>query len=124
MKKFILQFSFLICGIVLLQSCSKNNQETKYVNLDENIQAGSTYSLNLGTYADRTAVASITTQASDYTVSQLDKDAASGCSIYHFSTDSKTKEKQTVVLNLTGKKSGQCSRNDNKTVISINFTVQ
>ena len=124
MKKSILSITFLFCGVVLLQSCSKEKNNSKYVNLDESIQAGSTYSLNLGAYADRSAVASIITQASAYTVSQLDKDAASGCSVYHFSADSKIKEKQTVVLDLAGKNNGPCHHDDNKTVITINFTVQ
>ena len=124
MKKYILSIACLLCGIVLLQSCSKNKPEAKYVNLDESVQSGSTYSLNLGAYADRSAVASIATQASDYTVSQLDKDAGSGCSVYHFSTDSKTKDKQTVVLNLTNKGNGPCNHDDSKTVITINFSVK
>ena len=121
MKKYILRAVFLLCGIVLLPSCKKG-QETKYVTLNEAVKSGTTYSLDLTAYGERNAEVSITTQATDYTTSQVDRDTATGRNIYHFSTDTKIDEKETVVLNVKDNK-GHCSHDEQKTVITINFTI-
>ena len=125
MKKYLLPPVLLLCGIFLLQSCKKGGHDTKYITLNETINSGSTYSLNPLIYGDDDDVASITTQAVNYTKSQFDIDAA-GKNIYHFSTGSKVQDKETVVITLTENHDGRGGNNCNKTeaVITINFTVQ
>ncbi|MFT3911967.1 MAG: hypothetical protein QM737_21255 [Ferruginibacter sp.] len=122
MKKYILPI-IIACGILSLQSCKKEH-ETKYVNLDETVKSGETYSLDLNTYSGANARISIATQPTEFSVSQVDKDAVTSRSVYHFSTESKTQEKQKTVINITDGKSGRCSHSEDKTVITINFTVQ
>lgn len=106
-----------------LQSCKKEH-ETKYVNLDETVTSGETYSLDLNTYSSQNARISIATQPAEFTVSQIDKDAVTSRAIYHFTTESKTQERQKTVINISDNKGGRCNRDENKTVITINFTVQ
>ena len=113
----------IFCAIILVQSCTKPH-ETRYVNLDETVQTGSTYSLDLASYGNRNAIVSIVSQPTHYTVSQVDCDAATSGRIYHFSTDTKLAEKEKVVIDLSAKDNGMCSHDDDKTVITINFTVR
>lgn len=121
MKKFILLSCFAI-GIISLQSCKKE-RETKYVTLNEDVKSGTTYSLDLNNYAKSAFVATITTQPSGFTVSQVDCDATTRRNIYHFSTDTKTATQEKTVIEVKEKNNGRCSHDDEKTVITINFSV-
>ena len=125
MKKYILFPAILLCGIFFLQSCKKEGHETKYITLNETVSSGNTYSLDPGVYGDADDVASITTQAAHYTISQMDMDAASAKNIYHFSINTKFQDKETVVITLSenhqGRGGGRC--NHDAVVITINFTV-
>lgn len=113
----------LFCGIIFLQSCKKD-QEAQYVTLDENIKSGSTYSLDLSEYGERNAISSITTQALNYTVSQIDIEPVTGKPVYHFSSDTKTDDMETIVINVTGKRNGRCNQSNKKKTITIHISVQ
>ena len=124
MKKYILLPALIFCGIIFLQSCKKEGHDTKYITLDETIISGSTYSLDPAAYGDADDLASITTQAAHYDVSQISPDAVSGKNMYHFSIITKGQDKETVVITLNenhGGRGGDC--NKAVAVITVNFTV-
>jgi hypothetical protein len=127
MKKCLSFALFATAIFCMLQSCKKQDHKTQYVTLNETIQSGSTYILNLSNYGDEDDVVSITTQAKKYTVSEINKDAVTANNIYTFSVLQKTTEKQTVVITLKenhqrGSGGGDCNRD--KAVITINFTIE
>jgi hypothetical protein len=128
MKKYLLPCIILFCGMVLLQSCKKPGHDTEYVTLNETVVAGSTYSLDLSAYGDGDDEPSITTQATDFLVSQINKDAVTAKNIYNFSASIKSVGKQIVVITLKeghhrgGPFGGNCNRDE--AVITINFTIQ
>jgi hypothetical protein len=115
MKKY-LSFALLAASMFfMIQSCKKHGHETQYVTLNETIQAGSTYTLNLNAYGDADDVPSITTQAKSFTVSQINKDAVTANNIYNFSVAQKITDKQTVVITLKedhGNRGGSCNRDE------------
>ena len=125
MKKY-LQFTMLLIAVFfVLQSCKKPGHQTQYVTLNETIQSGSTYTLNLSAYGDADDEPSITTQAKNYSVSQIGKDAVTANNMYSFSVMQKASDKETVVITLKeqhGNRRGNCNRDE--AVITINFTVQ
>ena len=123
MKKYILLPAVFLCGIFLFQSCKKDHG-TKYITLNETVKAGSTYSLNVSAYGDADDIASITKQADHFAVSQIDQDAASKNSIYHFSIDTKFQANATVVITLSEDHGGRGHCNHDPAVITINFTAQ
>ena len=121
MKKYILSAIIIFCGILSMQSCKKPGHDTQYITLNESIHSGDTYTLNLRNYGDDDDAPSITKQATDYTISQINN------TTYNFSTTTKSLEKQTVVITLTEDHHGGfgACNNNNKTeaVITINFTI-
>ena len=126
MKKYILLPLVLLMAIVMMQACEKEDDETKYITLNETIKSGDTYSLEPGIYGDDDDVATITTQAANFSVSSITKDAATSKNMYHFSILTKVQDKETIVITLTenhgGRAGGGC--NEDEAVITINFTVQ
>ena len=126
MKKYILLPLALFMAIVMMQACEKPRNETKYITLNETIKPGDTYSLEPGIYGDDDDVATITTQAADFSVSSIAKDAVTSKNMYHFSIASKVLENEMVVITLKenhgGRDGGGCNRNE--AVITINFTVK
>jgi uncharacterized protein YgiB involved in biofilm formation len=125
MKKYIPLTLLVIAAFVMLQSCKKPGHETQYVTLNETIQSGSNYTLNLSAYGDADDEPSITTQAKNFTVSQINKDAVTANNIYNFSLAQKTTDKQTVVISLKEPQHhGGRDCNRDEAVITINFTVE
>ena len=127
MKKYILLPLVLLMAIVIMQACEKEHDETKYITLNETIKSGDTYSLEPGIYGDDDDVATITTQAANFSVSSITKDAATSKNMYHFSIITKVQEKETVVITLKenhGGRGGGAGCNDEEAVITINFTVR
>ena len=131
MKNNILLFTCLFCGTALLQSCEKEKNDIKYITLNENVKSGATYSLDVSSYQDKESLATIATQASSFTISQIDADASTGRNIYHFSTDSKSNAHEKVVIYIAEVKDdhhhGPCNHDhhDNapETVITVNLDV-
>jgi hypothetical protein len=125
MKKYIHYPLLLISMFLILQSCKKPH-DTRYVTLNETIVSGNTYTLDLSAYGDGDDKASITTQAKNYTVSQISKDAVSSNDIYTFSVTQKQADKETVIITLKedhrhGPSGGGCDHDE--AVITINFTI-
>ena len=125
MKKHLFTAVIVLLGIVSLQSCKKPRHETKYITLDETVQSGNTFALDLTSYGDADDIPSISTQATTYVVSQINKDAVTARDIYNFSSSVKAQDKQTVVITLTenhaGSGGGRCD--GAVAVITINFTI-
>ena len=126
MKKYILLPLALLMAIVMMQACKKEHHEAKYITLNQTIKSGDTYSLEPGIYGDDDDVATITTQAANFSVSSIANDAATSKNMYHFSIVTKIQDKETVVITLKenhgGRGGGSCNHDD--AVITINFTVQ
>ena len=101
----------------------KEKVDTKYVTLNENVQSGTSYALDLSVYGKNSSTATITAQPSNYTVSQVDQDAVTARNIYHFSSDTKIDTQEKVVIEVTEKNNSRCHHDDDKTVVTINFTV-
>ena len=127
MKKYLLAGLFFCCGILFLSSlssCEKLDPGTKNVTIDESVNAGETYSLELNKYGDRDSRPTIRRQAVHYTRSRIDRDPRTLDYTYSFSIDAKQQEKETVVIELSEDGGGHCNSHDSKTVITINLTVQ
>lgn len=123
MKQY-LRFPLLIVSLFfVLNSCKKPGHETQYVTLDETIQAGSNYTLDLSAYGDDDDQPSITKQAAEFSVSQISTDAITGRNIYTFSASQKNTVKQTVVITLKEQHRRGPDCNRDVAVISINFTI-
>ena len=126
MKKFSLLSVLILSGILLFTSCKKPGHETKYITINETISAGNTYALDLSVYGDADDQPAITTQAANYVISQINVDAVTAKNKYNFSTNTKSQDKQTVVITLTenhGGRGGSGNCNHTEAVITINFTV-
>jgi hypothetical protein len=125
MKKYIQLPLLIISFLFILNSCKKPAHETQYVTLNETIQAGNTYILDLSAYGDADDQPSITKQAASYVVSQISTDAMTAKNIYTFSDTQKSTEKQTVVITLKEQHRRPMGRNCNQdvAVITINFTI-
>ncbi|MBC7535609.1 MAG: hypothetical protein H7258_07955 [Ferruginibacter sp.] len=123
MKKNLPFLFTIFCGIFLLQSCGKISPGTKNITLNETIHPGSIYALDISAYGGNSSTAVNTKQADQFTISQIDLDAAAGKNMYHFSSDTKLNENQTVVILVKAKDAGRCGHDENKMAISINFTV-
>ena len=126
MKKFTILSVLILSGILLFTSCKKPAHETEYITINETISAGDTYALDLSVYGDADDQPAITTQAANYVISQINVDAVTAKSKYNFSTNTKSQDKQTVVITLTenhGGRSGPGNCNHTEAVITINFTI-
>ncbi len=123
----------------LFSACKKSNEEVKYITLNETVAFGAVYNLDLSQYGDADDVASITKQASKSNTSAIV--SAFGYS-YTAPTANVSKigstDKDVVEITLTegnrgnGIARGGCMSNggidrkkhDERTVITINFTIQ
>jgi hypothetical protein len=126
MKKRLLFTTFILSFAAFsIQSCRKDHDDVKYVTLNETVHSGDTYSLNLSSFGDSDDIASISQQAKNYGVSQLDTDPVTNQSIYHFSLATKLQDTENVQLTVAeGQHNGRgdCGHG-HKTIISINLTV-
>jgi hypothetical protein len=138
MKKNLLLFVAIFTVTILFTSCKKEKAgEDKITNitLDVSINAGETYNLDLSKYGDADDVATITTQAANYLVSEITKTAVIGN--YSFMKAGSPKAggngNETVVLkvaegqrgngNTRGNEHGGKQCHKDETNITINFTV-
>jgi hypothetical protein len=123
MKKYFPLPFLAIVLFFMLQSCKKHGRDTQYITLNETVISGNTYSLDLSAYGDEDDIPSITTQAKNYDVSQINKNAVTARNIYSFSVTQKTSDKETVVITLKEQHAGRGSCNRDEAVITINFTI-
>jgi hypothetical protein len=126
--KFTYTFILIAFAIVLTTpSCKKEQHGSKYVALDVNLVRGTEYQLNLSQYGDEDDIASIETQATDYTISEISTDASTAKYIYKYATAAMPKVSSTgqdnVVLKLSEPQRGCRGRHD-ETFISIKFRFQ
>lgn len=116
----------LFCGILFLVSCGKDRSVAN-VTLNETVQPGSTYALDLTNYGDIYSTSTITTQATNYSVSEIDKDPATRKDIYYFSSDAKEAHNEKVVIEVINKERGGCTQGGvshaGKTIVTINLNV-
>jgi hypothetical protein len=74
MKKILIFAVALLSSAILFTSCKKENtDEITNVTLDVSINAGETYKLDLSHYGDADDFATITTQATTFTTSEIAK---------------------------------------------------
>lgn len=111
-----------------LLSCTKNAHDSRgprSVTIDTTIASGSTYALDLKQYGDADDVATIKTQATNYTTSEIINAGTGFAPVYHFSAASaKTAATEQVVIAVTEGNHGQRHANCDSTLVTINFTIQ
>jgi hypothetical protein len=74
MKKIFIYSLAILSTIILFTSCKKEKtDEITNITLDVSINAGETYKLDLGKYGDADDVAIITTQATNFSTSEIAK---------------------------------------------------
>ncbi len=140
MKQFLRYAIGSLLIMSLFAACKKNNGEVKYITLNETVAFGAVYNLDLSQYGDADDVASITKQATKSNASAM-------TSIFGYSYTapaanvSKGITTDTDVVEITlnegsrgnGIARGGCMNNggngdrkghDERTVITINFTIQ
>jgi hypothetical protein len=149
---FFLMLTFFALS-VFTTSCSKlklgdrhgkhHNEETKYITIDKTLAFNETYTLDLNLYEDADDLSAITTQAVDFTISELTGSAALQNNVYAYMLAGRvdnvasavTPKTEQVVLTITegsradGHSGGRCGGNNShepevEAVITINFTIQ
>ncbi len=130
MKKNLL-YLFLILSLGFsIASCEKEHgkKETKYVTLDVILARGANYQLDLSAYGDADDLATIITQATDYTISEIVKNASTSKYLYNYTTATTPKFSSTgkdqVVLKVYEEEGERCRDKGEATIITINFTLQ
>ena len=112
-------------SIVSCKKEGRDRQEVKAVVLNETVAPGTTYQLNLSQYSDEDDLASIFTQASHFTVSEISKEGVSGNFLYKYIPKKPTKTGVTntdqVVLKVAESEE-KCDQD--VTTITINFTIK
>ncbi len=128
MKKILQSIIAVILITTVITSCKKENHhekdEVKNITLNISVDAGTIYNLDLSKYGDADDIASITKQATDFTVSEIAKQGIIGK--YSFMRNGSPKSggngTDVVVLKIA-EPVGRCKRVD-ETNITINFTIQ
>jgi hypothetical protein len=125
MKKQLYILAIIATAAFVFASCKKDNggdNEIKNITLNETINAGSTYTLDLSKYGDADDLVSITKQAIDFSVSEITKNLQLG--VYSFSKSGSPKTggngSETVVIKIY-EPAGR--RHYDETNITINFTI-
>lgn len=124
---------FIIFGFLLisLASCSKNmgrhEKENQTVSLDVTLARGATYQLDLSKYGDEDDLATIQTQATEFTKSEITNAAGYGKYLYTYEAASTPKVSSTdtdmVVLKIYEPEDRHhCG--DEQTLITIHFTLK
>ena len=126
--KLKLNFLLLIAVISFsLVACKKDHDEIKLVTLDVTLARGTNYQLNLSQYGDADDVASIVSQATDFTTSEIVNDPATSWYVYKYTAASTPKvpaiSSDKVVLKVS-ESSGGGHCGSKETDITINFTLQ
>ena len=116
-------YFLIVCG---LSSCEKSRgkDEIKNVTLNVTINAGSIYQLDLRQYGDPDDIVSITTQALNFSTSEIVKDTYLGKYTYTFMRAALTKTLNNgtdKVIIKVAEPSGR--RHHEETNITVNFTI-
>jgi len=134
MKK--LFFCSLVASTVLVSCCKEGvhphynynsgNYNSHSVNIEATIASGAEYQLDLQPYAGADDVATIKTQAVNYTTSEIVRTGIRSSPVYHFSavTNNKLPFSEKVVIEITGQNNGQCGQHHDGTLITIDLKVQ
>ena len=129
MKKIFYTISSLAV-ITFFASCDKHMDSvaTKHVTIDTALTPGQVYQLPLARYSDADDVATILTQGSNYTVSAITNLPRTFAPVYSYSANAaKVSLTDQVVLAVTeGNRNGNgnCRKNSDSTIITLNFTVK
>jgi hypothetical protein len=137
MKQYLRLAMASLVILSLASSCKKSNEEVKYITLNETVAFGAVYNLDLSTYGDADDVATITKQSTKSNASAIA--SAFGYS-YTAPAANVSKigsiDKDAVEITLTeeNRGGGRCGNGNNggrdrkghdeRTVITINFTIQ
>lgn len=128
MKQLLLLGAVTAIGLL---SCSKQHDRgsrgTNYVTIDTTINSGAAYQLNLAQYGDADDVATIKTQATQYTRSEIVNAAGGFAPVYYFSASTDPKMgalTEQVVIAITEGRNGRPHPCGDSTLVTINFTVQ
>jgi hypothetical protein len=128
MKKLLQPLVAILFLATIATSCKKENHhqrrdEVKNLTLNISVDAGVVYNLDLNTYGDADDIATISKQATDFTISEIVKQGIIGKYSFMRHGTPKTGGNGTdvVVLKIT-EPAGRCNRIE-ETNITINFTV-
>lgn len=119
----------LLLMFTVMQSCEKHDEGPKKVVLNVTLASGEDYRLDLKQYKKEGATASITRQASNFSISEIEAN-----SIYHYQAAAKTGITDKVVIIVSGQKQ-ECGNgqhddddddddDDDATNIIVNFTIK
>jgi hypothetical protein len=113
--------------LLLTESCSKDHQHvSKQYTIDTTLTSGTEYQLNLQPYGDGDDTASISTQATNFTTSEIINVTGIFAPVYHYLAETKAGLADQVVLAV---KEGNHGNDGNmhhaaSTIITINFTIK
>ena len=117
-----------IAAIALFYSCKKEGRgdhESKSVTLNVTLSAGTVYELDLSKYGDADDLATITTQAENFDVSEIYKSSVNGKYLYKYSVAAIPKTGFKGIDKVILKVSEPTGRpHCTETNITINFTIQ
>ncbi len=127
MKKTLSISTILLFTALLFNACKKGhhdkiNDKVNNISFDTTISAGTTYQLDLSPYSDADDSAKITTQATNFTISEINSTTTPIVYSFLQNTNSKIGEsrKEVVVLKIY-EPAGH--KNCHEKTITINFTI-
>ncbi len=127
MKKIIFSFLSFFCFTIIFISCKKENNhgkdEVKNITINVSVDAGVAYHLDLSTYGDADDIATITKQATDFTISEIVKQGGLGNYSFMRNGTPKTGGNGTDVVVLKIAEPAD-RKHYEETNITINFTIQ
>jgi hypothetical protein len=119
-------YMLVLSTAISFTACKKaGHGETKNITLNASVAAGTDYQLNLAPYGDADDVASITIPATNAAVSRIENAPTGFAPVYHFIGDAAkfTATDKVVITVEEGGRGRRCHQSD-KTIITINFTIQ
>lgn len=115
--------SGLLMSMAMMQSCDKNmDHASKQITIDTTLASGAEYKLDLQPYGDADDVASITTQGSAFSTSEIVNASGTFAPVYHYTAFTKTGLTDQVVLTVSEGHGGR--GHGESTVITIHFTIK
>jgi hypothetical protein len=137
--KFVKLLFTSACISLALQGCDKemrhHKHEPRNITIEKTLAYGEKFELSLNEYEDADDLSGITTQATDFTISQLSGSALTADNKYTFMLDIQTKEgapnNETVILKVTENhphhSCGQSVNNSNspetEAIITLHFKI-